>query len=648
MFGNSPKYFYRIKNTADEELDSLVELLKKEINEDIRKSIKKMGIQNEVIYGLLTVMFNINKKIDKAKLKSLFNYIFLKFITINPINTKSKYFINFWEEKEENFVLNYSFPILTSVFKMVLKEYKKKEYKQRLLDCTEAEEGYILEHLIYLSFDSGEKSFKEELSIFKSYEIDQVFHLSKIYIDRNQKKEALKVGRENYINSLFKPGKNYHLYQRNENGPKFDGALLVSVEKNDFVEDEKTGNNEINLEEENDINNEKNVKTYDLIIYQATKKNEKNRVNNSFVTKKKDMIIKNLELVFNIKIRNFNFIYILEFEKKDQSLIKFCESIENQISYIFYSLENNKFVNIKGEELSITKYTSEMKTKKNLIEFINLNNESNIELLKKIISSIPKEYDIEKGNRFLTKKTIRVPQKIDYKKENNFLCFYDSDNNLILFKEIQKQLKSKYEDTIKKKKQKFFENYTDEEDDEENKIDENQNNITSQKNSDKQQIESLENKSKNQEELIKDLIDKVRFTKEFTSVYNEKLKRILLKILSEEKEKIGVLDDKNIISYYCDIYDISILNNSVDIPLYYLYRSKDKKYTKIFLKINRKIKIFDYISEKEIINNDYINELNAMIDVKKFNQDNLIVLCCLVEQEPNRNIKPNRNENYEY
>ena len=329
-------------------------------------------------------------------------------------------------------------------------------------------------------------------------------------------------------------------------------------------------------------------------------------------------------------------------------MIKFCESIENQISYIFYSLENNKFVNIKGEELSITKYTSEMKTKKNLIEFINLNNESNIELLKKIISSIPKEYDIEKGNRFLTKKTIRVPQKIDYKKENNFLCFYDSDNNLILFKEIQKQLKSKYEDTIKKKKQKFFENYTDEEDDEENKIDENQNNITSQKNSDKQQIESLENKSKNQEELIKDLIDKVRFTKEFTSVYNEKLKRILLKILSEEKEKIGVLDDKNIISYYCDIYDISILNNSVDIPLYYLYRSKDKKYTKIFLKINRKIKIFDYISEKEIINNDYINELNAMIDVKKFNQDNLIVLCCLVEQEPNRNIKPNRNENYEY
>jgi hypothetical protein len=121
-----PKYFYRIKNTIDEELDSLIETLKKEINDDKRKSIKKMNIENEVIFGLLKVMYNIKKKVDKDKLKSLFDYIFLKFITITPINTKDKYFINFWEEKEENFILNYSFPIINSVFRMILKEYKKR------------------------------------------------------------------------------------------------------------------------------------------------------------------------------------------------------------------------------------------------------------------------------------------------------------------------------------------------------------------------------------------------------------------------------------------------------------------------------------------------------------------------------------------
>ena len=126
MFGNSLKFFYRIKNTPDKELDSLIETLKREIYDDIRKSIKKLNIENEVIYGLLVVMYNINKKIDKAKLKSLFKYIFLKFITITPINTQDKYFINFWEEKEENFILNYSFPIITSAFRMILKEYNKR------------------------------------------------------------------------------------------------------------------------------------------------------------------------------------------------------------------------------------------------------------------------------------------------------------------------------------------------------------------------------------------------------------------------------------------------------------------------------------------------------------------------------------------
>ena len=62
MFNHLPKYFYRIKNTIDEELDSLIETLKKEIYDDIRKSIKKMNIENEVIFGLLKVMYNIKKK----------------------------------------------------------------------------------------------------------------------------------------------------------------------------------------------------------------------------------------------------------------------------------------------------------------------------------------------------------------------------------------------------------------------------------------------------------------------------------------------------------------------------------------------------------------------------------------------------------
>ena len=49
------------------------------------------------------------------------------------------------------------------------------------------------------------------------------------------------------------------------------------------------------------------------------------------------------------------------------------------------------------------------------------------------------------------------------------------DNNLILLGEDK--TKSKYEESIKQKKNEFFQNYIDEEENEENKIKENQNNI---------------------------------------------------------------------------------------------------------------------------------------------------------------------------
>ena len=62
------------------------------------------------------------------------------------------------------------------------------------------------------------------------------------------------------------------------------------------------------------------------------------------------------------------------------------------------------------------------------------------------------------------------------------------DNNLILLGEDK--TKSKYEESIKQKKNEFFQNYIDEEENEENKIKENQNNITNPNNSDNQQIES--------------------------------------------------------------------------------------------------------------------------------------------------------------
>ena len=649
MFGNSPKYFYKIKRTAHEDLESLIESLKEEIFNDIRKSIKKLNIENRVIYGLLIVMYNINKKIDKDKLKSLFDYIFLKFITITPNNTNEKYFINYWKEKEEFFVLNYSFPIIESVFKMILKEYKKKEYRQRLIECTEAEEGYILEHLIYLSLDSGEEPFADKLKIFKSYKVEQILYLSKFYVDSNEKEKILNTNKDDYINGLFELGKNYHLYQKNENAPKFDGALLISTQKNNIKEgDQITKNNEIKLEEEKDIfhKNKKIKKTFDLIIYQSTKRKEKNRVDNNFITKNKEMIIKNIELLFNIKIRKFNFIYILEYEKKDNSLINFCELIENQISYIFYSLENNIFVNKNGEEISINKYISDIRANRNIIQYLYINKERNESLLKQIISNIPSEFDIVKGDKLLTRKRYITKKNKNYKKEENFLSFYDSEDKLIFNQDNKIMNKITYENLIKESKQKFYCNFYIEENKEDNnyKLYENINNF---ENINNQQLNINESTDKNNNELIKDIINKERHTNEFTPEYNEKIKEIILKIYSKT-EAIKIFKDKNIVSYYSGIYNISILNNPVSFPFYYLYRNKETKDIKIFIKENKEIKIFNYMNGNEINDYDFKKEINDMMDVKKFNEDNLIMFCFIVDQEVKRNIKTNKDEYYEY
>ena len=549
---------------------------------------------------------------------------------------------------------------------MVLKEYKKKEYRQILIDCTEAEEGYILEHLIYLSLDTGEESFKDKLKIWKSYKVDQIFCLSKIFVDSNEKEKVLNTNKDDYINSLFESDKNYHLSQKNESAPKFDGALLISAQKNIIGKGDKIKeNNEIQLEEEKDKNNKSNIKTYDLIIYQSTKRKEKNRVDNNFVTQNKDMIIKNFELLFNIKIRKFNFIYILEYEKQDKSLINFCELIENQISYIFYSLEKNKFVNKNGEEIPITKYTSNIRVNKNIIQYLYVNNERNEILLKQIISNIPSEFDIVEGNKFLTRKRGREKTNIDIKNEKNFLCFYDSDDKLILNKNNKNTTKTNYEKKIKENKQKFFGNFYIEEKIKYNNNNDISDNINNTDNINNNQLNIIEDKDKNKDELIKDIINKDRHTNEFTHEYNEKINKIILKLNSKKKEntekententkntknkeKTKISKDKNITSYYSGIYNISILNNPVKFPFYYLYRNKKTKNIKIFIKDESEIKIFNYMDGEEINDKDFKKEINDMVEVEKFQEDNLIMFCFIVEQESKRETKTKKDESFKY
>ena len=128
------------------------------------------------------------------------------------------------------------------------------------------------------------------------------------------------------------------------------------------------------------------------------------------------------------------------------------------------------------------------------------------------------------------------------------------------------------------------------------------------------------------------------------------MKNIIYKIIPEdEKNKHdNAQKEIQIISYFSGIFEINILNNPVDIPFYYLYRNKKTKDIKIFMKYNGEIKIFKYQDEKEIIGDDYITELKDLMDITKFQESNLIMLCFICEEEKKRDIKKKNDEIYEY
>ena len=119
--------------------------------------------------------------------------------------------------------------------------------------------------------------------------------------------------------------------------------------------------------------------------------------------------------------------------------------------------------------------------------------------------------------------------------------------------------KTKYESSVSNNKKNFFDDFVVEEDEKnnDNKISENPSNI--------------ENPDNNKDELIKDIIYKGRHTNEFSQEYNKKMKNIILKMYSDQKE-FETFNNKNIISFYSGICEINILNNLVNFPFYYLYR----------------------------------------------------------------------------
>ena len=641
LFGKLPRFYSKIKNYKEKDTKQLIEYLKKEIFDEMKHSLKKINLGNNTLYGLLIIMKNEGKELTKSELKDLFKYICLKFMNIIPDNQKEDIFKDYSSNESQKFVIKYSFPILKDIFIMLIKEFKKTEYKQTLLDCNGAEEGYILEKLVYYSFDKNEKVFQEQIEISNSIEIDQVFKCSKIFLDTsefsslyNSSNNSINLDKKSILENLIEPNKNYHLYQRNTIGPKFDGALLLSLKKN---------------------NNNNQSKEFDTILYQSTKTKIDNRVNNEEICFYKDMIVSNLELIFNIKIRKYCFFYILEYENPDNSLIKFCEQIENQLNYIFYSLQQNKFVNKKGKEISIKNYLHNIQPMKNYISFIPKNNERNIEQIKSSLYNLADNLSINENN-FLSKKRRNDKSEIlSSNQKNNFISFFDKNNKQIYPNNLEKNKHTKYNDENKKNKENFFNSFKKMEKEElkqEKELDTNDIITTFEEKNSEINNKEIKNKEMNEEQIINyyklsDIFTyNVSFSKcYFTKQFNEELNDHIFKIINNKS------DNKKYSSIFVSISKLSILNNTFLFPFYFLAISKSKKEKYIILKDSRKdndknedsgkLIIYSINLKRKLDYKEYYEFINELIEQENFHKNYLLILCGFNEEEEKEKIADN-------
>ena len=676
-FGCLPIYFTKISNCNEINLRQIREELMNVICEKVKHSLNKLNLGEFKLLALLRIIEFQNKIIDKKKLKELFHFIIYKFIYIIPLSNENNYNENIiidYSKKYDKFKIKYSFPIIKIVFEKLIKEYKQVHYNQTLIFANDAEEGYILEHLIYSSLDTAQTVFKENYNIKYSYKIDQLFQCTKLYIDSENyffetDKDIKKIDEQEFIDSLFEAGQAYHFSQKNTNGKKFDGAILIPLRRKNIenknnviqIKEEKIensgkeikiisgeeNNSEIQTSQtflEDSKNNElkkrnrKKTKKFSMIAYQATKK-KRSKLSNAEIVKYKNMLIENIETVFDIEIENFSFFYILEYENQDHALIKFCEQINNQLSYIFYSLNEHKFVSSKGAEISILDYVhKKIKPLDKILECFPKYNEQNEKELYNFLYTVPENFEYKKDSQFFLRKKRNNEFKINKKEykfsSNNFIYIFEDNEreDQIFFNEDPKT----YNDNKDSKKKLFFEKYYSilkNDNEQQNNIGLINNKIeTKEKDDIIIEIENYDFKIKEKKEenklILKFFMEEIQIVENyisFSSTFIIELKTIFNKLIDVNNKKYDIY-------YHCIIDKKNIVPNLIKLPFFYVIKDKNVKNKYLLIKKDDKIcQMYDLGVKKLLLDEDFYKFIVDLAINEKCLEKYIIILGSLYE-----------------
>ena len=450
-FGRLPLFYENILNLQESSISIFLEEKKKFYFNILEKFIKN-NIKYESLFltALISIYDIIGKEINKEKLKKIFNSVPVKLVKI----TKKR--VDTGKNEEKKYILNYIFPFIKKVYYAYIKERKINCYYDYLFDANGNEEGYVLERLVYFAFDKGEKPFQDKGAIEESYEIDQVKYISKIILDLDillqistlyyhskNGETYIKLLNDDdeadFIKKLIKNGKLYNFKQKNSKGESYDGALLIPIS---------------------------NKRNFELILYQITKdKTKKNKVTRNTLLEDKHEIINLFQNIFNIKISKFSFVYILLENEKETNLIKFCKQPYNNLSYIFFSLNNRKLYpsnKLKSDILNLKDiYNREILETSSISDLVfNRFKPDNYENSNKILDVIiSNNCAFNKNYNLLTKKRGPPTNEEDIKTTNdynNFCLLKSHCGNSIIPKKIDEKDIANYFREKKKKKNNYI------------------------------------------------------------------------------------------------------------------------------------------------------------------------------------------------
>jgi hypothetical protein len=300
-------------------------------------------------------------------------------------------YIRIIKREDDFFIIDYAFPFLYYVFKKLYKEELKLFYNLNYINTNNNSQiGNFIDDLVNLKFDIAQKFGNNVIE--KKIIIDRISGFKKFfkYIGKENYGsefeiyfgDYFKIDKKNDINAelIFKDRKVIFIEQFFQ-GKDFDGGLLIPFKNID-------GN-------------------FDLFLYQ-TSINKKNKFSRNYIYEQYNLIKKDLEDIFGIKIVNGYFSYILLFENPDVETKIHCEKYF--INYFNYSINKNEFVESNGKKIN------EFLTIKSLIyESEEINDFSNFQ----------KEFDFFKNCLMYNKKEI-IPvdcpaTKIYLKKKNKIV-----------------------------------------------------------------------------------------------------------------------------------------------------------------------------------------------------------------------------------